>query len=463
MNEISKRHGKDRRGFQSVRSRPRALTRLVLQQQEFWLLGLACLVLLLIVAGRLEEHREISHSRQRVGKTVLALQSIENVTTLLLEAETAQRGFLLTGAESYLLPYQQVLRELPAALSDFEAASLGVGIDHLQAQRLQALAHAKLAETSQAVTLYRRSGPMQALTLVRSNAGQHFMEQIWQVSKALKQDYIRVFTRESEQLEHNNQKSLRVLAAGSALVLAILAFSTVRLQRLFRQYLRLLGELQDGQERYRLLAQRLEAVREEERTHLARELHDELGQTLTTIKLGMATAGRSPGADPAAVTAKLEQAMALTDRTIQSLRRIASELRSPLLDAVGLPVALRVYTGEIQERTGLSIRFIEESAIPSLSPEQRITAYRICQESLTNVLRHSGASQAIVSLSSQEGQVELSVQDNGQGFAPSDASSQRSLGLLGMEERAELVHGELSFESSSGVGTKVTLRLPVTE
>lgn len=461
MEEINKERGGGRRRIPSLFSPSRALTRLAFRQQEFWLVGLACFALLAIVAGRIQEHRDISRSRERVAKAVLALQSTENVTTLLLSAETSQRGFLLTGADSYLQPYEHVLREIPAALSDFQAASRRMGGDRTAARTLENLAQAKLAETSETIRLYRRASEAEALTLVRTNAGQHLMEQVWQVSRALKQSYIQVFTRESEQLEQKNRQALRTLVAGSAFVLFILLFSTVRLQRLFRNYRKILQELQDGQQRYRQLAQKLERVREEERAHLAREIHDELGQTLTTIKLGIATAGRLTGTDPVGLSTRLNEAVALTDRSIQSLRRIASELRPPLLDAVGLAMALRVYIGELQERTGLAIRFIEESALPPLSPEQRIAAYRICQESLTNVLRHSGASEATVSLSTEEDHVELQVKDNGQGFVPQEAASRRSLGLLGMEERAELVDGELSIASDPGMGTAVTLRLPV--
>lgn len=439
----------------------RALTRVVFRQREFWWVGLACFALLTIVTGRIQEHRDIARSRERVAKAVLALQSTENVTTLLLNAETSQRGFLLTGADSYLQPYERALHEMPAALSDLEAASRAMGGDQSLPRTLEKLAHAKLSETSETIRIYRRAGATKALSLVHTNAGQQMMEQIWQKSKALKQGYIQVFTRESERLELNNRHALRILAAGSTFVVFILLFSTVRLKQLFGTNQKTLEELQLGHERYRQLAQRLEAVREEERAHLAREIHDELGQTLTTIKLGIATAVRLTGTDPAKLSTRLEETVALTDRSIRSLRRIAGELRPPLLDAVGLAMALRVYTGELQERTGLTILFIEETTIPPLSPEQRIAAYRICQECLTNVLRHSGASQATVCLSTQEAYVELQVKDNGRGFVPQEAASRRSLGLLGMEERAELVDGQLLIVSYPGTGTAVTLRLPV--
>jgi signal transduction histidine kinase len=130
---------------------------------------------------------------------------------------------------------------------------------------------------------------------------------------------------------------------------------------------------------------------------------------------------------------------------------------------VGLAMALRVYTSELQERTGLPICFVEDAALPQLSSEQGIAAYRICQESLTNVLRHSRATGATVSLIVQDGRVELQVEDNGQGFVPGEDSSRRSLGLLGMEERADLVNAELSITSTPGLGTTVTLRLPMFE
>jgi len=122
---------------------------------------------------------------------------------------------------------------------------------------------------------------------------------------------------------------------------------------------------------------------------------------------------------------------------------------------------LRAYAEEFEEKTGIEIDFLQLSAIPVLAPEQSINAFRVVQESLTNVVRHSAATLVNVSLGYRSEALEISVRDNGAGFLVSNAAGKQSLGLLGMEERAKAANGTLRIQSELGVGTHVTLRLPI--
>jgi signal transduction histidine kinase len=437
------------------------------RRREFALLVLALAALLIILFGRIQESRDIAQSRQSVAHAVVALQSVENITTLVLRAETAQRGFLLTGSKTYLPPYQSTAREIAAAIRDFDRAADSVGLDVRYVKALKTLTAAKLQEVTQVLDLYNDRGSGPALALIRTNTGLHLMTDIWDVSGRLKAECVQRFTAESDRLAKQNQSALWTSVAGIAVVLSVIALATVRLAQSFRRNAELIMQYADSVEDYKLLARRLESIREEERAHLAREIHDVLGQTLTVIKLDVATAARKMGtADMTVAAAKLNQVTGTVDTAIRTLRQVAKELRPPLLDAAGFAVALQAYVAELQEHTGLRIHLTVLTDLPQLGPEQTITAFRICQEALTNVIRHAHATEATIDISSDSKDVIVTIHDDGQGFALQAAGQKRSLGLLGMEERAELVAGHVRVDSEPGRGTTVTfcmpLRLPAT-
>lgn len=474
---LSQRHleyagGADDRGASSASLSPilknslRHATRLrrpSVRNIESWLICIAAVALFVIGRDEIQQYREISHTHKRVEMAVLALQAADNVRELLLGAETAQRGYLLTGSRAYVQPYWSVQQEMPAALADFERAMRQLSIDPALVARIQHLANAKLEETSQTIELHDREGSAAAIRLVETNAGKELMDQFAATSSRIKQQCVGVFTEDSQNLEQKARRGLLIAIAGLGSVLAVLLFAAARLWGSFARIGKLVNELQNAGEQYQLLVGRLESVREEERAHLAREIHDALGQTLTIIKFDIAIAARKLAGVPelAPATARLDQATGSLDKTIQALRRVASELRPPLLDGAGLSAALRAYTEQLAERTGLQIRFEEEGEVPSLSPEQRIAAFRICQESLTNVIRHASATEVSVHLSGEEDGVQIVIEDNGVGFSTEDGRRKRSLGLLGMQERARLTGGELSLQSRLGKGTRIVLFIPV--
>ena len=435
------------------------------REWELWLLGLAALALFAIAAMQVEQHKQVSRSRQHVAQAVVALQSIDNITNLLLRAETAQRGYLLTGSPTYLRPYGPAVREMAAALEDFERAEQKIAIDPEQVNRIQSLVKAKLDEMSQTLDIYDRQSSTRALDLVRTNLGRQLMDQFSEAVATAKRASVQVFTQEFQQLEDRGRGALYLSSIGVLIVGGVLVIAALRLHSSFRTYQELLVRIQSAGEQYRLLVRRLESVREEERAHLAREIHDAFGQTLTVIKLDLAVATRRISGQPdvPGITGKLNQASASLDKAIHSLRRVAAELRPPLLDTAGLGPALEAYLRELQERTGLQIRFTASPELPALASEQRIVAFRICQESLTNVVRHAAASDVDVTLISEPNELRLVVRDNGLGFVNDGAAGERSLGLLGMRERAQLVDGEISIKSHPGRGTTVTLRMPMLE
>ncbi|MCS7089250.1 MAG: response regulator [Verrucomicrobiota bacterium] len=219
--------------------------------------------------------------------------------------------------------------------------------------------------------------------------------------------------------------------------------------------------LQESRERLRALARNLEATREEERTRIAREIHDELGQMLTKLKMDLAWVQRKATvvADPVC-EAKIQSMLALVDQTVQTVRRISSELRPGLLDTLGLPAAVEAEVNDFQTRTGIACELRID--FPPIAVERHIATalYRILQESLTNITRHARASKVSVRLEFQRTDLVLEISDNGRGASPKELQRPGCFGLLGMRERAHALGGDFCLESQPGHGTRVQVRIP---
>ena len=222
------------------------------------------------------------------------------------------------------------------------------------------------------------------------------------------------------------------------------------------------GELlQQSQERLRNLTARLESIQEEERIRIAREVHDELGQELTGVKLELAFLRDQLANQDPAVLNRVESIAKLVDGTMQSVRKIATELRPVVLDQLGLIPAIEWQAGEFQSRTGIRCTLNIYLRTVRLPTGHSTGVFRIFQEILTNVARHAQASCVNISVQERRGHLLLQVGDNGRGITDSEMSGINSLGLLGMRERALLLGGETKIERNHDIGTTVTVRIPL--
>ena len=215
-----------------------------------------------------------------------------------------------------------------------------------------------------------------------------------------------------------------------------------------------------ARERLRRLSGSILNSQEQERSAIARELHDELGQVLTALRMDTIWMyERLKQSDPAAAERALTMS-GLIDKNIEDVRGMAIRLRPGVLDDLGLIDALEWYTDNFEQRTKITCIF-EHSKVPRLKGRVATAAYRITQEALTNVARHAGASKVNVSLSVQNNRLRVTVQDSGQGFNPGNLSEAEGLGLAGMRERAGLAGGTLTLTSKEGEGTTVSLDVPI--
>jgi PAS domain S-box-containing protein len=214
----------------------------------------------------------------------------------------------------------------------------------------------------------------------------------------------------------------------------------------------------------RALSARLSEIREEERRVLARELHDQVGQALTALKLDLAGLRRQMGGAGAAESEARFGAMdSLVDQTLETTRRISSALRPAILDDLGLPAAIRWQAVEFSQRTGVACELLLPEREIAIEPPAALALFRILQEALTNVTRHAEARQVRVELAADRSAAVLVIADDGRGLPPEVGARARtmSLGLVGMRERALALGGEIEIAGAAGKGTTVRARIPV--
>ncbi len=218
--------------------------------------------------------------------------------------------------------------------------------------------------------------------------------------------------------------------------------------------------LRKSEQQYRELSAHLQDIREEERSAIAREIHDELGQQLTVLKIDFSwLESRLNIADNSQLTDKFEEISSLLDRAVQTVRRMSTSLRPSMLDDLGLVATIDWYLADFGRRVNLKTEFNHEDEEYSMPDKMRTAFFRIFQESITNVIRHSDATTVIVDLSRAGDQISLRVSDNGKGFDTSTVSGKRTLGLLGMRERSLLIGGDCRIESIPGMGTTVSVQV----
>jgi len=264
-------------------------------------------------------------------------------------------------------------------------------------------------------------------------------------AKGISQGAICLMTTKEHRFTEEEIEDLTVVARQAALAICN--------AQLFERTKKQAGELRD-------LARHLESVRELERTRIAREIHDELGQTLTALKMDVAWLRSRSSEDQVPVQDRAQAMLKLIDTTMDTVRKISTTLRPAILDDFGLFAAMQWQAQDFESRTGIQCRLSLPVEEAELDQQHATGIFRIFQETLTNIMRHANATAVNISLRNETEGLTLEVGDKGRGITESEIYDVKSLGLLGMRERALLLGGEFSIRGIKGKGTTVKVRIP---
>ena len=433
----------------------------------FPLAALAALAMLVISET---SYQDATASLDRLGERAEARSKLNDVVKSLLDAETGQRGYLLTARPEYLRPYEQAQREIGDQLAWLKAY---YAKDPRTAATMREVAdetEAKLSELATTIHMRDRGVENGWRELMLSDIGREKMEHVRTLGEKLidhESAEVAIGRKSVYQTLWLNRIGVSAMAAVSLLALFMYLRQTATLDRaLATEAERMAGE-RDRLERevaartaqLRELAQHLQTIREDERSLLARELHDELGALLTAAKLDVARLksrlGPTASADAAERLAHLNEAL---NGGIALKRRIIEDLRPSSLSNLGLVAALEILLREFSARSEITV--VDDLQQVDVSPAAQLTIYRLVQEALTNVVKYAKASEVSVTLEAPSGGgARLAVRDNGVGFDTELPRVARH-GLLGMRYRVEAEGGTMRLSSKVGEGTLIEATLP---
>ncbi len=417
---------------------------------------------------------EVGHMRSQEAVTQMAHGQVTHgalnrLLQSMLDAETGQRGYLLTGNDRYLEPYDKALASVQQDLDNLRNQFLDSPDDMQELSLLSRQISRKLAEMELSLKLRRQGNEDAWKFILHTDVGMENMEAIRKHAQALIDRSAIVVKQGQAQV----LRSLMLSRIGIATVTAIglLAFFMYLRQAHALQQFSLREQLLLERERDRLeglvrertatlseLASHLQQVREDERGHLARELHDELGALLTAAKLDVARLKSKIDTQVPEIAERLRHLTETLNSGIALKRRIIEDLRPSSLSNLGLTAAIEILAREYGERAGIEV---ETSLEPVQLPEPtQLTVYRLVQESLTNIGKYAKAQKVLVSVHSHPKHVAVQVRDDGQGFDPASVSPS-SHGLAGMRHRVEAAGGRLTITSRPGNGALVSAILPL--
>ena len=405
---------------------------------------------------------------EQLGTQGTARVTIQTLWRSLTDAETGQRGYLLTSRKEYLKPYEDAQLQVARSLAWLNAYYSAEPATQALMAQVQKAADNKLAELAETNRLHDEGKEEAWRDLVLSNIGAEQMDAVRSNSeKLLAHETLKVTEGRKSVLQTLmiNRIGVTAMAALSLLALFMYLRQTTTLVRLREEQRRIAQAERDQFERevarrtaqLTELARHLQTVREDERNHLARELHDELGALLTAAKLDVARLKSRLGALTPEVAERIQHLTEGLNSGIALKRRIIEDLRPSSLSNLGLVAALEILVREWGERSEISVD--SDFQPVQLRPSGELTVYRLVQEALTNINKYAQASAVQVRLAAADGQVLVTVRDNGIGFDV-EAPQVSAHGLLGMRYRLETEGGTLLLKSSAGRGTVIEARLP---
>jgi signal transduction histidine kinase len=413
-------------------------------------------------------YNQSAEALQRIEENTRIRNALSRLLMHVLDAETGSRGYLLTGDPRYLEPYNAAVAEIGQNLDGLRKSYPQEEPEAEVLAQLTRNVQRKLAEMDMSVRMRKQGNEDTWKFVLLTDIGKEHMDAIRDQAGRLIQGATGRMVSAQDQV----QRTLRLARAGIAIVTAaaLLAFAlylrqTTRLKRAGEQQQAALQQERDQLERQvrertatlAQLATHLQQVREEERGHLARELHDELGALLTAAKLDVARLKSRLGPQGPEVLERMQHLTETLNSGIALKRRIIEDLRPSSLANLGLTPSLEILAREFSERSGIEVATSLEAV--ELDESAQLTIYRIVQESLTNVGKYAEATQVDVSVRDYSNHVEVEIRDNGKGF---DVGSMRpsTHGLAGVRLRVEAGGGRFSIAAQPGSGTRIMALLP---
>jgi signal transduction histidine kinase len=419
-------------------------------------------------------YRRLESANRRMAVALEMQATLHETLALVADAETGERGYLLTGNEEYLTPYKTAVPQIDGKFSKLREM---LGVDGNAAQRdnigrLNSLVGRKLGELESAIELYRRDGAATAQSLTNTGVGKRTMDEIRSsvdgIAESHRQQLDEASSRWAKDIEiaRVGMQSVTALTVALFLVVWLLARRDAdqrearrigvqnanhRLETLVEERTAALSELMNH----------VQTVREDEKTKLARDLHDELGGILIGVKMDVAWAERHMKSRDAEAAAKLERALQALDEMVQIKRRIIENLRPTLLDNLGLSAAIDWQVREICDRAGIKYTINTPEDDSSLKPGAAIALFRILQEALTNMVKYAKATHVNVDLALAADSVTLRVEDDGVGIPDHAQNNLLSHGISGMRQRVRALHGQFSIGRRAEGGTVIKVQIPV--
>jgi signal transduction histidine kinase len=453
----------------------------MIRHGRFYRAGAVVIALLLLSA--IVAIAEVGESGQKAinARVQLSLRrqvALADLLSQLSEADTGQRGFLLTNDPKYLEPYESARARIEPTLDQLgdlfrQDAQHSMTEEQRNISRhLRVLVGTKLGELAASLALYKSEGQAQAVALVRTDVGDTTMADIRSEVTKLRDAERFAVSGEFERADRLLLVSRSLMAAAILLNVALLILAAVLLSRQARRRTELTQQLAvENEELERRVRQRtvelsalsshLQQLSEKEKAGLARELHDELGGLLIAVKMDVAwLQKRWPGTEPE-IQGRWHRVLKVLDDGVDFKRRIIENLRPTLLDNMGLFPALRWTTQETCSRAGL--HYVEEypDQEPELIDDAAIMIFRLVQESLMNVVKHAKATDVRVAVAIDSQFLEVDVEDNGTGIAPERLHSVGSHGLATMRHRVRSFGGQFEIDTADGGGTRIHVRLPL--
>jgi signal transduction histidine kinase/uncharacterized protein (UPF0297 family) len=436
------------------------------------LLCFACVAILLVNGIFLLRNLDgLKAANSLQDQTTEVTNELQHLNLLVTDAESNLRGYFLSGSPSYLGAVQgapaqidQQLRKLRVLLADNPSQQKNLS-------QLRVLVEHQLRMMNEAQTIYRDGGLKEILTITGAPGEDDSDEIRLQVVIMLSEQNELLNARSAAFYDQYRHAVILGLGINAAAIVVLLLFYQL-VQRSFAARARAEHALQLANdqlestvarrtEQLSVLSRHLIHVSEEEKSRLARELHDEMGANLTAIGMDLATVGEQLRSSRPELAAMLARARATLVDTVQLKRRIVEDLRPSLLDNLGLAAALQSYCEDYARVTSLDCDVLVDGDVDSAGPMHAIALFRIVQESLNNIAKYAQARSVIVHLAREDDALALEVTDDGVGIAPEALTGSKSHGLLGMRERALLLGGKLEVDRGvNGVGTCVRARIP---